>query len=66
MSPIQWTDDTWVPMHHTQWATIAPPEDGSRRWRLCLWGDEASAREGCDPDERVCRVRVQILELHRS
>lgn len=42
------------------WATIQPAGDG---YSLCLWGSRQDAEDGCDPDERVCRVRVEVLEI---
>lgn len=29
----------------------------------CLWGDRAAAIDGREPDERVVRVRVEVLEV---
>lgn len=29
----------------------------------CLWGHRSDAVEGCDPDERVVRVAVEVLEV---
>jgi hypothetical protein len=47
-----------------QWATMSPPDRFSlRQPRVCLWGDQPSAVENCDPDERVCLVRVEVLEV---
>jgi hypothetical protein len=46
-----------------QWATMSPPDVGQSRPHVCLWGDQASAVEGCDPDEDVCLVRVEVLEV---
>lgn len=52
------------PPPHEQWATCAPPDAFSLgRYRLCLWGDKASAVENRDPDERVCRVHITVLEV---
>jgi hypothetical protein len=46
------------------WGTIAPPDrfsDG--RPSVCLWGTQETAMGGCDPDEKVCLVRVEVLEV---
>jgi len=48
------------PKPHEQWATLN--FDGS----ICLWGDRRSAFENCDPDERVCRVRIEVLSVVES
>lgn len=46
------------------WGTISPPDRFSQRKpSVCLWGDQQTAIEGCDPDERVCLVRVEVLEV---
>lgn len=55
---------TTVPPAHEQWATMRTAGRCSGgQPQICLWGDEASARENCDPDERVCRVRIEVLEV---
>lgn len=49
---------------HEQWATLSNPDrfsDGKPH--VCLWGDKGSAVENCEPDEKVCRVRVEVLEV---
>jgi hypothetical protein len=52
------------PPPHEQWATVALPDRFSGgKYRLCLWGDKASAVENCDTDERVCRVLVEVVEM---
>lgn len=30
---------------------------------ICLWGVKSDAVENCDPDERVCIVRVEVLKV---
>jgi len=30
---------------------------------ICLWGVRSAAEANCDPDERVCMVRVEVLEI---
>ncbi len=51
-----------------QWATIGPP-DRRGLHHICLWGPLRD-RQGpqaddiiCDPDERICVVRVEVLEV---
>lgn len=47
-----------------QWATMRGSDDvGNGKPMICLWGDQRSAIENCDPDERVCRVRVEVIEI---
>lgn len=49
---------------HQQWATISPADRFSNgRPHICLWGDLASAIENRDPDEQLCLVRVDVLNI---
>jgi hypothetical protein len=49
-----------LPPPQVQWATMSTRHDGVH---ICLWGRRVDAEENCDPDERVCRVRVDVLEI---
>lgn len=47
------------------WGTWLEPDQFSNGSpRVCLWGTLADAIEGADPDERVVRVRVEIVGEH--
>lgn len=52
-----------IPAPFTTWATIAPADMWSLTQRVCLWGAKGDAVENRDADERVCRVRVEVLEV---
>lgn len=46
------------------WATIrrdVPLSSGT--YGVCLWGTQDEAISGCEPDERVGLVRVEVLEV---
>lgn len=49
------------PVPREEWATMAAT--GVAYPSICLWGDQQSAIEGCDPDEVVCLVRLEVLEV---
>ena len=52
------------PVPFEVWATLrrdVPATSGTHG--VCLWGTQADATLGCEPDERVCLVRIEVLEL---
>jgi len=49
---------TALARRRVQWATLTAPHDG---W-ICLWATREDAEAGRDVDERVGRVRVEVLD----
>jgi hypothetical protein len=49
-----------LPAPFETWATMAPPHSDGRP-SVCLWGTEDDAVHGAEEDERVVRVRVEVL-----
>lgn len=53
------------PLVFEKWGTIAPPATWSQTGfpSVCVWGTELDAIEGRDADEKVCRMRIEVLEI---
>lgn len=51
------------PNTYEKWATVTGAAKPNGPPSFCLFGDQQSAIENCEPDEKVCRVRVEVLEV---
>ena len=45
------------------WATVNLGAVKTGTHGVCLWGSKDDAVQGCEDDERVCRVSVEVLEV---
>lgn len=45
------------------WGTIAYGKGDGGTPSVCLWGHQQTAIDGCEYDECVCLVRVEVLEV---
>lgn len=44
------------------WGTMGPTQRNGKP-TVCIWGTHEDAVYGCEPDEKVVRVRVEVLEV---
>lgn len=45
------------------WATVDPSAPQKDTHGVCLWGSQVDARLGKEKGEKVCLVRVEVLEV---